>query len=85
MPFSLWPEAAAGTADALGDFGQLIGARLFPLGTDLVGGVLAIDERGRVFVLDQAGEWFAGETIQAALTRLVRGVALPRVRNDGTW
>jgi hypothetical protein len=85
VPFSLWPEAAAGTADALGDFGRLIGARLFPLGTELYGAVIAIDEGGRVFLLDQAGEWFAGQTIQEALTHLVRGVALPRIRADGAW
>ncbi len=85
VPFSLWPESAAATADALGDFGRLIGVRLFPLGTDLFGAVIAIDERGRVFLLDQAGEWFAGQTIQEALTHLVRGAALPRIRTDGAW
>ncbi|MGC4791740.1 SUKH-3 domain-containing protein [Micromonospora sp. DT178] len=33
-----------------------------------INSIFAVDERGRVFALDQAGEWFLGEDIDAALT-----------------
>lgn len=44
-----------------------------------------MDEHGPVFALDQAGEWFLGDTIDAALTTLLLGRAPARVRDDGTW
>jgi hypothetical protein len=48
--------------------------------------VVAIDERGRVFVLDQAGEWFVGPTFDEALVGLLTGDGpAERVRDDGTW
>jgi hypothetical protein len=84
--FEINPSAAAHSADILADFGALIGARLFPLGSEGKGEtMLAIDEHGRVFALDQAGEWFLGETVDAALVNLVTGGQTARVRDDGTW
>ncbi|HYN97465.1 MAG TPA: SUKH-3 domain-containing protein [Pilimelia sp.] len=84
--FEINPSAAAYTADVLAEFGTVLGARLFPLGAEGRGdAVLAIDELGRVFALDQAGEWFLGATIDEALTTLVIGGPAPRVRDDGTW
>ena len=85
VPFVLDPRVNAGTADALGDFGRVIGAPLFPLGEEAAGSVIAIDAAGRVFVLDQGGEWFMGENMEAALINLTRGTGQPRVRADGTW
>lgn len=84
--FEINPVAAAHSADILADFGTLIGARLFPLGTEGDNdSILAIDEHGRVFALDQAGEWFLGATADAAVVALVTGQRAARVRDDGTW
>ncbi|MEV1288700.1 SUKH-3 domain-containing protein [Micromonospora sp. NPDC049679] len=84
-PLAITPTAVAHTADTLADFGTVLGARLFPIGTEEDDSVLAVDEHGRVFALDQAGEWFLGADIDEALTNLLLGRTVPRVRNDGTW
>lgn len=79
------PEWAKHSADALGEFAQVIGARLFPIGSVAGESVLAVDERGRVFDLDQAGEWFVADTFLEALETLTLGRRTYRVRDDGTW
>jgi hypothetical protein len=85
-PFALDPTMAAATAATLADLGRLLGVRLFPLGVEGDGdAVLTIDERGRVFAIDHAGEWFLGPTLEAALTTLIVGTEPPRVCDDGTW
>ncbi|MFI7075899.1 SUKH-3 domain-containing protein [Micromonospora sp. NPDC049903] len=84
-PFDLRPRQVAHTADSLADFAAVIGARLFPIGTEEQHSVLAVDERGRVFALDQAGEWFLGADLDAALVTLLSGHAPARVRDDGSW
>ena len=63
----------------------MIGATLFPIGTENGDAILAVDERGRVFALDQAGEWFLGADIDAALTSLLPAGPAARIRDDGTW
>ncbi|WP_433531589.1 SUKH-3 domain-containing protein [Micromonospora sp. CA-263727] len=83
--FDIRPLAVAHTADSLADFAAVIGARLFPIGTEDQHSIIAVDEQGRIFVLDQAGEWFLGSDIDAALTTLLLGRAPARVRDDGTW
>jgi hypothetical protein len=85
--FHIEPTTAKHTADMLAEFGAVIGARLFPLGNEgRDSGILAMDEHGRVFVLDQAGEWFLGETIDVAILSLITGAGpADRVRDDGTW
>ncbi|MFF5171647.1 SUKH-3 domain-containing protein [Micromonospora sp. NPDC000089] len=83
--FSIDPLHAAHTADTLADFGAVLGVRLFPIGSERQDSILAVDERGRIFALDQAGEWFLGEDIDDALTTLLLGRAPARVRDDGTW
>ncbi|WP_229399664.1 SUKH-3 domain-containing protein [Micromonospora okii] len=83
--FDILPHLHAHNADTLADFGAVLGVRLFPLGSEREETLIAIDERGRVFALDQAGEWFLGEDIDAALTTLLLGRAPARVRDDGTW
>ncbi|MDO3682894.1 YwqJ-related putative deaminase [Micromonospora sp. C28ISP2-4] len=83
--FTTNPLRAAHTADSLADFAAVLGARLFPLGSERQESILAVDEHGRIFALDQAGEWFLGADIDAALTTLLLGRAPARVRDDGTW
>lgn len=83
--FEINPMAAAHSADILAGFGSSLGAALFPIGAEGEDSILAVDEFGRIFALDQAGEWFLGPDIDAALTNLLLGRDVPRVRDDGTW
>lgn len=85
-PFALDPTQVAATAETLADFGRLLDTRLFPLGMEGDhDSVLVIDESGRFFALDHAGEWYLGESIEAALTTLVTGTQPPRIDDDGRW
>jgi hypothetical protein len=81
------PADGAHLADVLAELAAVIGARLFPIGREGWGdAVLAMDERGRVFGLDQGGEWFLGETFDEALVGLLTGDGpAERLRDDGTW
>ncbi|WP_446218481.1 SUKH-3 domain-containing protein [Micromonospora sp. IBHARD004] len=83
--FNIRPRQTSHTADTLADFGAVLGVRLFPLGTERGDSIIAVDEHGRIFALDQAGEWFLGPDIDAALTTLLLGRAPAWVRDDGTW
>ncbi|GAA0796415.1 SUKH-3 domain-containing protein [Spirilliplanes yamanashiensis] len=83
--FVISPAAAAHSWATLAEFGRVLGSRLFPIGAEDGDGVLAIDERSRVFALDQAGEWYLGTGLPQALSTLVLGRDAPRVRDDGTW
>lgn len=85
--FTIGPREAAHTADTLAELAAVVGAPLFPLGVEAGGdAVLAIDDRSRVFALDQGGEWFLGEGIDAVLTGLLTGDGpAERIRDDGTW
>jgi hypothetical protein len=85
--FTIAPLDAAHTADVLAELAGVIGAPLFPLGVEARGdAILAMDDRGRVFALDQGGEWFLGEGIDAVLTGLLTGDGpAERIRDDGTW
>jgi len=84
--FRLDPSRVLATVATLAAFARLLHTTLTPVGDEGDGtGVLAIDGDGRVFVLDHAGEWFLGDTIEDALTTLVLGLQPPRVRRDGTW
>ncbi|WDZ88069.1 SUKH-3 domain-containing protein [Micromonospora cathayae] len=83
--FQVDPLLVAHTAASLADFGAVPGVRLFPIGTERQDSILAVDEQGRVFALDQAGERFLGPDIDTALTTLLLGRAPARVHGDGTW
>ena len=83
--FDIHPWEMGHTADTLADFAAVLGVRLFPIGTEGGESIIAVDEHGRIFALDQAGEWFLGPDIDAALTTLLLGHAPARVRDDGTW
>lgn len=80
------PSLGAYAATALEEFAQLIGVPLFPIGIEGGDGIVAVDEVGRIFVLDQGGEWFVGQTIDEALVSLLAGDGpATRVHDDGTW
>jgi hypothetical protein len=83
--FSVNPVEAAHSADTLADFSAVLGSRLFPVGTEGGDSILAVDEHGRVFALDQAGEWFLGDDIETALIGLLLGRGAARVHDDGRW
>jgi hypothetical protein len=81
------PVEGAHLADVLGELSEVVGARLFPVGREGWGdAVLVMDDYGRVFGLDQGGEWFLGETLDAALVGLLTGDGpAERIRDDGSW
>ncbi|GGL90084.1 SUKH-3 domain-containing protein [Micromonospora yangpuensis] len=83
--FDIRPHAVTHSADTLADFAAVLGARLFPIGSEQQHSILAVDEHGRIFALDQGGEWFLGQDIDSALNTLLLGHAPTRVRDDGTW
>jgi len=84
--FTVDPMLGLYTVDVLAAFGERIGAGLTPIGAEAgAASFLAVDERGRVFVLDHAGEWYLGESADAALTTLILGRRPERVRADGSW
>jgi hypothetical protein len=84
-PFTIDPQAVPHAAATLADFARVLGSRLCPVGTEGGDGILAIDERGRFFALDQAGEWYLGTGMADAVSTLVLGRAARRVRDDGTF
>ncbi|MEG3632253.1 SUKH-3 domain-containing protein [Micromonospora palythoicola] len=83
--FDIDPRQVARTAESLRDFAAVVGTRMHPIGTESRHSIVAADELGRIFALDQAGEWFLGIDIDAALTTLLLGRAPARVRDDGGW
>lgn len=84
--FVLDPMRGLHSVAALAELGALVGARMTPLGEEGGGtGVLAIDERGRVFLVDHTADWHLGDSLDDALATLVRGRMPERVRDDGTW
>lgn len=84
---TLDPMQAAFTAGALAELATVIDAPLFPIGREGPGdALLAMDAGGRVFGLDQGGEWFLGESLDAALIGLMTGNGpADRIRDDGSW
>jgi hypothetical protein len=85
-PFALDPTLVPPSGQALADFSRVLGVRLYPIGIE--GGadaLLVIDEQGRVFALDHAGEWYLGATAADAITTLVTGAQPPRITDAGTW
>lgn len=85
-PFAIDPTRVAATAETLADFGNLLGTRLFPLGLEGEHeSIIAIDQSGRVFALDHAGEWYLGDSIDVALSTLITGADQPRVKDNGGW
>jgi hypothetical protein len=80
------PGPGAYAAATLAEFAEVIGVPLFPLGVEGGDAIVAVDELGRVFVLDQGGEWFVGQSIDEALVSLLAGDGpAARLRDDGSW
>lgn len=80
------PRRAVHSVHTLAELGAILGRPLSPLGLENDGvGILAIDDDGRVFVLDHAGDWFLGESVDEALAALLLGRQPARVGEDGTW
>jgi hypothetical protein len=79
--------AAAYSADVLGEFAGVVGHPVFPIGVEARGDTwLVADSAGRVYALDQGGEWFVGDDIDEALTGLLTGDGpAERLHDDGTW
>ena len=84
--FELGTRRAKHLADPVHEFGAVLGTRMFPLGVEGYSeAILVIDELGRVFSMDQGGEWFIAETLDRAVVALLTGLPAARIRDDGTW
>jgi hypothetical protein len=84
--FTINPLRALPTVRTLAALAGAIGAPLTPLGEEGDGvGLLAVDATGRVFLLDHAGDWHLGSTVDEALTNLVLGRQPARLNEDGSW
>ncbi|MGW4497969.1 SUKH-3 domain-containing protein [Micromonospora sp. NPDC004336] len=84
--FHLDPFLVSHSVATLAALAAAIGAPLTPLGEEGDGtGILAVDEPGRVFVLDHSGDWYLGERLDEAITALVLGRQPRRIRQDGSW
>jgi hypothetical protein len=80
------PLPAARQHRPLAEFAEVIAAPVFPLAVEGGDALLVIDESARVFILDQAGDWFVGETLDKAITGLLTGSGpADRLRDDGSW
>lgn len=85
-PFALVPAMAVHCRAALAAFAAVLGVRLFPIGVEGdADAFLVVDELGRVFSLDAAGEWFLGDDIGSAVATLVTGAMPRRVDDEGRW
>ncbi|WP_431727992.1 SUKH-3 domain-containing protein [Verrucosispora sp. TAA-831] len=84
--FHLDPFLVRQSVETLAELAEAIGTPLSPLGEEGDGtGILAIDARSRVFVLDHTGDWFLGADLDEAITGLVLGRQPQRVNLDGGW
>ncbi|MFJ1703363.1 SUKH-3 domain-containing protein [Kitasatospora sp. NPDC088346] len=80
-PFLLDPRCGLHQPRTLADLGRALDTKVAPLGEEAFGqALLAIDEGGRVFSLDHAGEWFLGHSIDQAVSTLVLGLPQERLR-----
>jgi hypothetical protein len=67
-------------ARTIGDLGRALEVEISPLGEEPgSGALLAIDEEGRVYAVDHTGDWYAGATIDRALTTLLTGLRPTRL------
>jgi hypothetical protein len=77
--FVIDPPAAAESAATLARVAARVGAPLFPAGVAGTDGLLAVARDGRVFLVDESGEWLLGGGMRAALGTLAWGRAGRRV------
>ena len=67
-------------ARTIGDLGRALETAISPLGEEPgSGALLAIDAEGRVYAVDHTGDWYAGATIDRALTTLLTGLRPTRL------
>lgn len=84
--FAIDPLAIRHSVLTLAGLAAALGVAVSPLGEEAAGaGILAIDERGRVFVIDHTAEWWLGDTVVDAFECLILGRMPARLRQDGTW
>ncbi|GGT34795.1 SUKH-3 domain-containing protein [Streptomyces purpureus] len=74
------PLAGLHLARTLADLGRALDTEIAPLGEEGDHqAVLAIDTEGRVYSLDHTGDWYLGNTIDAALATLITGARPTRL------
>ncbi|RFU88706.1 SUKH-3 domain containing protein [Streptomyces triticagri] len=74
------PLAGLHMARTLQDLGRAIATDVCPLGEEPDSqALLAIDASGRVYTLDHTGDWYAGATMDTALTTLLTGTLPTRL------
>ncbi|MCZ2525653.1 SUKH-3 domain containing protein [Streptomyces sp. SCUT-3] len=79
-PFTVDPMRGLHSARTLSDLGRALGTQVAPLGEEEGGrGLLAVDAHGRVHVLDHAGDWYLGPTLDRALCTLLTGLRPTRL------
>lgn len=83
---TIYPAANQPMTQDVADFGQVLGTAVFPLGDHEDGpALLAIDERGRVFLLHPV-EWvFLGETMDEAVGWMTQGGPRPVLDDNARW
>ncbi len=85
-PFAFDPLLAVPTTVTLADVAAVLGTALFPIGVEGDhDALLVMDKKGRVFSIDDVGEWFVGDSIDEAIETLVSGRLPARLHDDGRW
>ena len=80
------PNAPATHDELAAEFGRRLGVRAYGIGFENGGEAVYVgDGHGRVFALDQGGEWYLGGSLDEALVTVLYGRHQPKVRADGTW
>nr|WP_241265920.1 SUKH-3 domain-containing protein [Streptomyces boncukensis] len=79
-PVIVDPLRGVHAARTLAAFGRALESRVCPLGTEGDGeSLLVVDEEGRVYCLDPAGDWYLGPDFDTALTALLMGISPTRL------
>jgi hypothetical protein len=85
-PSTFYPDDVRPTTEEVVEFGEIIRARVFPIGGNVDGpSHIVMDEHGRVFLLHPAAEFFIAESLDEALVWVTRGGDLRVVNENGTW
>jgi hypothetical protein len=83
---TFYPTRITPTTVEVIEFGELINARVFPIGGNADGpSHLVMDESGRVFMLHPVDDFFIAESMDEALIWVTRGGDLPAIDDNGNW